>query len=106
MSQVEFKSPTGESIILDAPEGYSLMEVAVRNGVDGIDADCGGACTCATCHVYVADAWLDRLPAPQAGERDMLEFAVDPRPNSRLSCQIKLTAALDGLCVEIPERQH
>lgn len=106
MPKVEFRNSDGGSTTLDAPEGFSLMEVAVQNGVDGIDADCGGACTCATCHVYVADEWLEKLSPPQRAEADMLEFAIDPAPNSRLSCQITITPDLDGLTVTIPERQH
>ncbi|WCT72169.1 2Fe-2S iron-sulfur cluster-binding protein [Sphingomonas naphthae] len=106
MPQVEFKSPDGDSTVLQGEDGFSLMEVAVQNGVDGIDADCGGALTCATCHVYVDPEWLDRLPPIETGEADMLEFAVEPRGNSRLSCQIRLSAALDGLIVEIPVSQH
>ena len=106
MPQVEFKSSAGDSVIIDGDDGFSLMEVAVQNGVDGIDADCGGALTCATCHVYVDEQWIHRLPPIESGEAEMLEFAIEPRANSRLSCQIKLSAMLDGLVVEIPESQH
>lgn len=87
-------------------DGRSLMKAAVDAGVDGIAADCGGALTCATCHVYVDEAWLDRLPPPSADEDTMLDYtAEERRPNSRLSCQIALTPALDGLCVTLPQRQ-
>jgi 2Fe-2S ferredoxin len=88
------------------PAGWSLMEGAVKNLVPGIDADCGGACACATCHVYVDPAWLDKLPPKQEMEETMLDFAQDVRPNSRLSCQITVTPALDGLVVRTPKSQH
>jgi 2Fe-2S ferredoxin len=81
------------------------MENAIRQSVPGIEAECGGACACATCHVYVDDAWTEIVGKPAAMEEDMLDFAFDVRPNSRLSCQIKVTDALDGLVVSVPERQ-
>jgi 2Fe-2S ferredoxin len=89
-----------------APEGVTLMEAARQQGIDGIVAQCGGACACATCHVYVAPQWLGRLEPPEDMEEGMLESAWEPRANSRLSCQIHLTAALDGLEVTVPERQN
>ena len=82
------------------------MEGAVKNRVPGIDADCGGACACATCHVYVDAAWLPKLPQRQDMESQMLDLAIEVKPNSRLSCQIKVTAALDGLVVRTPKTQH
>jgi 2Fe-2S ferredoxin len=85
--------------------GVSLMETAKRHGVAGIVALCGGACACATCHVYVDPAWATRLPPPEDMEQGMLEAAWEPRVTSRLSCQITLTADLDGLTVTVPERQ-
>ncbi len=90
---------------LDAADGSTVMENAVRNSVPGIDAECGGACACATCHVYVDDAWAEKAGGPAPMEEDMLDFAADVRPNSRLSCQIKVSPALDGLIVRVPERQ-
>ncbi|PZM13117.1 2Fe-2S iron-sulfur cluster-binding protein [Rhizobium tubonense] len=90
---------------LDVTEGSTVMENAVRNSVPGIEAECGGACACATCHVYVDDAWVEKAGPPAPMEEDMLDFAYDVRPSSRLSCQIKLTPALDGLVVHVPERQ-
>ncbi len=87
-----------------APAG-SLMEAAVRNGVDGIVAQCGGACACATCHVFVAEEWLQALPPPEGIETDMLECVAEPRDSSRLSCQIRLSPALDGFTVELPVNQ-
>ena len=87
-------------------EGTSLMELGKRNDVAGIMGDCGGGCACATCHVYVDPQWADRLPAREEVETEMLELAEDVRPNSRLSCQIKMSEALDGLVVRLPESQH
>jgi 2Fe-2S ferredoxin len=90
---------------LNVENGSTVMENAVRNSVPGIEAECGGACACATCHVYVDDAWAAVVGAPEAMEEDMLDFAYDVRPTSRLSCQIKMSDALDGLVVHVPERQ-
>ena len=90
---------------IDAPVGSTVMENAVRNGVPGIEAECGGACACATCHVYVDEAWTEKVGPPEAMEEDMLDFASDLMPNSRLSCQIKVSDALDGLIFRIPARQ-
>jgi 2Fe-2S ferredoxin len=78
----------------------------VKSNVPGIDADCGGACACATCHVYVDDAWLGKAGTPSAMESSMLSFAENVESSSRLSCQIKITDALDGLTVRLPESQH
>lgn len=90
---------------LDVADGSTVMENAVRNSVPGIEAECGGACACATCHVYVDDAWTAAVGQPEAMEEDMLDFAFDVRPTSRLSCQIKMKPELDGLVVHVPERQ-
>ena len=90
---------------VDVPEGTTAMEAALRNGVPGIVAECGGACACATCHVYVDDAWVDKVDAPSEMEEGMLDFASDVQPTSRLSCQITLRANLDGLVLRTPERQ-
>ena len=95
----------GETREVEVPDGTSVMEGAVRNGVPGIDGDCGGACACATCHVYVDPAWMDKVGKSESMEEDMLDFAFDVRENSRLSCQIKVTDALDGLVVTTPEKQ-
>ena len=89
-----------------AAVGVTLMEVARQQGIDGIVAQCGGACACATCHLYVAPQWLGKLEPPEDMEEGMLESAWEPRANSRLSCQIHVSAALDGLEVTIPERQN
>jgi 2Fe-2S ferredoxin len=90
---------------IEAEEGSTVMENAVHNGIPSIDAECGGACACATCHVYVDEAWLGRAGAPNLMEQDMLNFASEVRRGSRLSCQISLTDDLDGLVVHAPERQ-
>ena len=90
---------------LEVQEGSSVMENAVRNDVPGIEAECGGACACATCHVYIDEAWTEKVGEPEPMEEDMLDFATDVRANSRLSCQITMTAELDGLTVRIPETQ-
>jgi 2Fe-2S ferredoxin len=82
------------------------MEGARRDDIPGIDADCGGACSCGTCHVYVDPAWIERVGPPGANEKDMLEFAIDPKDNSRLSCQIAVNAGLDGLIVRLPASQR
>jgi ferredoxin, 2Fe-2S len=95
----------GTRFEVDAENGSTVMENAIRNGVPGIEAECGGACACATCHVYVDEAWTDIVGEPEAMEEDMLDFAYDVRPTSRLSCQIKVRAELDGLTVSVPERQ-
>jgi len=90
---------------IDAENGSTVMENAIRNGVPGIEAECGGACACATCHVYVDEGWIDTVGEPEPMEEDMLDFAYDVRPTSRLSCQIKVSDELDGLVVQVPERQ-
>ena len=90
---------------VDADEGMSLMEVALQNGVPGIDADCGGSMACATCHVYVKDEWFKKINEKNEGEDDMLDQAYEPRSNSRLSCQIIVSDELEGLIVNMPEKQ-
>jgi 2Fe-2S ferredoxin len=90
---------------LDVASGSTVMENAIRNSVPGIVAECGGACACATCHVYVDEAFAEKVGKPDPMEEDMLDFAYDVRPTSRLSCQIRMTDALDGLVVHVPERQ-
>ena len=105
MVAITFVEFSGTAHQVEAQEGSTAMEAAVRNGVPGIDAECGGACACATCHVYVDEAWRAQVGEPSPMEEDMLDFASEVAPNSRLSCQIKLTAALDGLVLRLPERQ-
>ena len=105
MPQVVFIEYDGSSRTVEAPIGKSLMQVAVDNGVPGILGDCGGSCSCATCHCYVDEAWLARLPQPESAERDMLECALDPQENSRLCCQLRMTAQSDGLVIRLPKSQ-
>ena len=105
MARITFIAPDGKRYDVDAVNGSTVMENAVRNGVPGIEAECGGACACATCHVYVEPEWRDATGTPQPMEEDMLDFAYDVRPGSRLSCQIRVNDALDGLVVSVPERQ-
>ncbi len=91
--------------MIDADEGMSLMEVALQNGVPGIDADCGGACACATCHVYIDKSWVEKTGEAEQMEQDMLDFAFDVTEQSRLSCQVKVTDDLDGIIINLPEKQ-
>jgi 2Fe-2S ferredoxin len=105
MPAITFIDNTGESRVAEAKIGQTVMETALHAGVPGIEAECGGACACATCHVYVDAAWTGRVGPPEPMEEDMLDFAVDVRPSSRLSCQITVSAELDGLVVTTPARQ-
>ena len=105
MAKITFIEKDGTEHTVDAPNGLTVMEAAIRNMVPGIDADCGGACACATCHVYVDAAWADRTGARSSMEESMLDFASDVEDTSRLSCQIKVSEALDGLIVRLPEQQ-
>ncbi|MEL6734751.1 MAG: 2Fe-2S iron-sulfur cluster-binding protein [Pseudomonadota bacterium] len=105
MAKITFIAHDGTKFDVDAETGSTVMENAIKNAVPGIEAECGGACACATCHVYVDDAWTDKTGAPEAMEEDMLDFAYDVQPSSRLSCQIKVSDDLDGLVVRVPERQ-
>jgi 2Fe-2S ferredoxin len=106
MPRVTFVSFTGERRDVDVATDTTLMRAAVDNGVPGIDGDCGGHCACATCHVYIEAPWSARLAQRSDAEEDMLGLAVDPRPTSRLACQIRLGDALDGMVVSLPEGQH
>lgn len=106
MPRITFIEPGGLRRVIEAPIGVTLMEAAVQNGVQGILALCGGACACATCHVYVEAAWLPRLERREEMEEGMLECAWEPRDNSRLSCQIHITADMDGMQVIVPQRQR
>lgn len=102
MPTITFIEPDGIQRAIAVRAGVSLMEAAVRNGVAGIAADCGGACACATCHVYIDPGWIDSIPPRREMEEEMIEFALDLRDNSRLSCQILVTDALDGMVVGVP----
>lgn len=105
MPKVTYVQPNGVPKTVDAPAGTTAMEAAVDNDVAGIVAECGGACSCATCHVYVDPAWLDKLPRPEPQEDGMLDCVLDRRANSRLSCQIVLRDSLDGLVVRVADEQ-
>ena len=105
MPKITYIDHTGRSYTVDAEIGQTVMETAIKHNITGIVAECGGACSCATCHVYVDDAWRAVTGEPSQMEEDMLDFAFDVRPNSRLSCQIRVTSAHDGLIIRIPERQ-
>ncbi|RJE89244.1 2Fe-2S iron-sulfur cluster-binding protein [Paracoccus onubensis] len=106
MVEITFVEPDGSKRVVDAVAGLSLMEAARNEGVRGIEAECGGACSCSTCHVYIAADWIDRLPGMSALEEDMLDFAYEPDPSaSRLACQITVTDDLHGLLVNMPQRQ-
>ncbi len=106
MSLVTYIEHNGAEHKVDVPDGDSVMQGAVNNMIDGIVAECGGGLACATCHCYVDEAWIDRVGPPSGPESEMLEFAANaPGPNSRLSCQINMTDALDGLIVRLPESQ-
>jgi 2Fe-2S ferredoxin len=105
MAKINYRLANGTDQIIDVPDGWTLMEGAVKNGLRGILADCGGACACATCQVVIPDDWMARL-APASGEEiEMMEFAANPQPGSRLSCQIPVTGLLDGLTVQLPKTQ-
>jgi len=106
MAKITYIEHTGKEHVIDAPNGQTVMEAAVKHAVPGIDADCGGACACATCHVYVDPEWLAQTGEAGSMEQSMLDFANDVEDNSRLSCQIKVSEALDGLVVRLPKSQH
>ncbi|HEY4199828.1 MAG TPA: 2Fe-2S iron-sulfur cluster-binding protein [Devosiaceae bacterium] len=105
MTKITYVEDNGTRYDVEAENGSTVMENAIMNAVPGIVAECGGACTCATCHVYVDDAWAEAVGGPSMMEEDMLDFAFDVRPTSRLSCQIKVRDQLDGLIVRVPSRQ-
>jgi 2Fe-2S ferredoxin len=105
MPKVTYIEPGGAVRVVEAKAGTTVMEAAIDNDVAGIVAECGGACSCATCHVYVAPEWTPRLPPPDGQEDGMLGCVLDRRPTSRLSCQIVLTPALDGLVVQVADEQ-
>ena len=106
MAKITYIEFNGTKHVVDVPNGRTVMEGARDNNIPGIEADCGGACACSTCHVYVDATWVDQLPAKEAMEEDMLDFAYEPDPTrSRLTCQVKVTDALEGLVVNMPEKQ-
>ena len=105
MVKIIYKDHQGNSKIIEVENGLSIMEGAIQNDIPGIDADCGGSMACATCHVYVEEKWLDKLPIAEDAEVDMIDMAYEPKKNSRLSCQIIVSDELDGLEVTTPEKQ-
>jgi len=105
MPKITYIEHVGKSHVIDVPNGFSVMEGAIKNNVPGIDADCGGSMACATCHVYVKEEWFNKLSPKEEGEEDMLDLAFEPKKNSRLSCQILVSNDLDGLVVNLPEKQ-
>ena len=105
MPKITYIEHNGTAHEVDGDVGSTVMEAAIRNAVPGIEAECGGALACATCHVYVREDWFEKTGGPSEMEEDMLDFAYEVRPTSRLSCQIKISDELDGLTVDIPERQ-
>jgi 2Fe-2S ferredoxin len=105
MPKINFIDSSGTQRTVEADVGSTVMEAAIRNNIPGIEAECGGACACATCHVYVAEDWREKVGPPSPMEEDMLDFGYDVRPNSRLSCQIKVSNELNGLTVTTPEKQ-
>ena len=106
MPKITYIDASGTERTVEGKNGMTVMETAIKNNIPGIDADCGGACACATCHVYVDEAWIAKTGEPASMEQSMLDFANEVQENSRLSCQIKLTDALDGLVVRMPKSQH
>ena len=105
MTKVTYKDFQGNSKTIEVENGLSVMEGAIQNDIPGIDADCGGAMACATCHVYVKDEWFNKIPKAEDAEVDMIDMAYEPKKNSRLSCQIIIKEELDGLEVTTPEKQ-
>jgi 2Fe-2S ferredoxin len=105
MPKITYIEHDGTERTVEAEVGATVMETAIRNNVPGIVAECGGACSCATCHVHVDEAWSEKVGPPSPMEEDMLDFAFDVKPTSRLSCQIKVSDELDGLIVRTPSQQ-
>ena len=105
MTKITYKDNEGNSKTLEVEKGLTVMEGAIQNNVPGIDADCGGSMACATCHVYVEEKWLSKLPKAEEGEVDMIDMAFEPKKNSRLSCQITVSDKIEGLVVHLPEKQ-
>ena len=105
MPKITYFNNQGNSKTIDVENGLTVMEGAIQNDISGIDADCGGSMACATCHVYVEERWLDKIPKAEEAEIDMIDMAFEPKKNSRLSCQLIITNELDGLTVTTPEKQ-
>ena len=105
MPKVTYIDYQDNSKTIEVENGLTVMEGAIQNDISGIDADCGGSMACATCHVYVEEKWFDKIPKAEEAEVDMIDMAIDPKKNSRLSCQIIISDELDGLTVTTPEKQ-
>ena len=105
MTKIIYKDYQGNSKTIEVDNGLTVMEGAIQNDIPGIDADCGGSMACATCHVYVEEKWLNKIPKAEEAEIDMIDMAYDPKKNSRLSCQLIVTDELDGLKVTTPAKQ-
>ena len=105
MAKITYIEHSGKKHEVEVANGLTVMEGARDNNIPGIEADCGGACACSTCHVYVDAAWAEKIPAKDAMEEDMLDFAWEPNELSRLTCQVKVTDERDGLVVQLPEKQ-
>ena len=105
MPKITYITSDKKNYTIDVQNGLTVMEGAVQNDIPGIDADCGGGMACATCHVYVKEDWLDKLPKKEDGEEDMLDMAFEPKTNSRLSCQLVVSDEFEGLTVNIPSKQ-
>jgi len=105
MPKITYIEHNGKSHVVEVSNGLSVMEGAIQNNIPGIDADCGGSCACATCHVYVDEKWFSKLPNKDNAEEDMLDMAFDPNKFSRLTCQITVNDGLDGLVVKMPSKQ-
>ena len=105
MSKITYIEHSGETHTIDVANGLTVMEGAVQNNIPGIDADCGGSMACATCHVYVKEEWFNKLTKKESGEEDMIDMAYKPNKFSRLSCQLTVSDELDGLVVQLPEKQ-
>ena len=105
MPKITYIDNKENSKTIEVENGLSVMEGAVQNNIPGIDADCGGSMACATCHVYVEEKWFDKLPKAEDGEVDMIDMAIEPKKNSRLSCQLIVSNELDGLIITTPSKQ-
>ena len=105
MPKITYIENSGKSHTIDVANGLTVMEGAVQNNIPGIDADCGGSMACATCHVYVKEEWFNKIPKKEDGEEDMIDMAYEPNKFSRLSCQLTVSNELEGLVVQLPEKQ-
>jgi len=105
MAKITYIEHSGRSHTIEVQNGLTVMEGAIQNNVPGIDADCGGSMACATCHVYVKEEWFNKLPKKEDGEEDMLDMAYEPNKFSRLSCQLTVSDKLEGMIVNLPEKQ-